>query len=406
LRPTYAVLPAVQIEAPVPVAQPKPGSGDAASARSRLLIARRLAATAQYRVNARFVPSPDRTYSRETASWKCSAAKAVEMWKTGSKWVRMPLLAATLSCVAAPDLPPPEEATMTIANFTTNRTVGAPRSARPRMQAQVTGQGPRLVLVGGGLTGWASWAPHAERLAATREVARLQLLSVGHGLEDRPLPEGYSVGMESAALADALDSLGWAEPVDLVAWSYGALITLDFALNHPARVRSLTLIEPPALWVLPDHGQGDPDVEALFGLARNLSPEVTERDLVVFLNAAALVPPGVAPQELPQWPVWLEHRRSLRGGTVPLDHRDDPARLREFGPPVLLVTGTDTSPFLRRVHDTLAANFPAARTLELPAGHAPQIVSMDRFLEELARFHQDPDSAVPTAGGGGRSRTS
>jgi hypothetical protein len=25
---------------------------------------------------------------------------------------------------------------------------------------------------------------------------------------------------------------------------------------------------------------------------------------------------------------------------------------------------------------------------EMPAGHAPQLVSMDRFLEELATFHR------------------
>jgi pimeloyl-ACP methyl ester carboxylesterase len=261
-----------------------------------------------------------------------------------------------------------------------------------RMQAQVIGDGPRLVLVGGGLTGWASWAPHAERLATTRTVARLQLLNVAFGLDDRPPPADYAVALESRAMAAALDALGWTEPLDIVAWSYGALITLHFALDHPERVRSLTLIEPPAVWVLPEHGRGDAGVEALHGLAAGITHDVTEADLEMFVRTAGLVPPGADPRTLPQWPGWVEHRRSLRGGLAPLEHRDDPARLRAFDRPVLLVSGTGTAPFLRRIHDTLAALLPAARTTEMPAGHAPQLVSPDRFLDEVRRFQAEAEA--------------
>jgi pimeloyl-ACP methyl ester carboxylesterase len=257
-----------------------------------------------------------------------------------------------------------------------------------QMQTRVTGSGPPLVLVGGGLTGWKSWEPHAEQLAGTRRVARLQLLNVQLGLEDRPVPAGYSVRMESEALARSVDRLGWVNPVDFVAWSYGALITLDFALRHPGRVRTLTLIEPPAIWVLPDLGRDDPGVEALRSLSLDLPEDVEAAHLERFVHTVGLCPPGVAPEELPQWPVWMAHRRSLRAGLAPLDHQDELERLRSFDRPVLLVTGTGTSPFLRRIHETLAEYLPRARTLEMPAGHAPQLVSMDRFLEELSAFIQ------------------
>jgi uncharacterized protein (TIGR02246 family) len=263
-----------------------------------------------------------------------------------------------------------------------------------RMQAQVSGEGRPVALVGGGLTGWKSWEPHAERLATGRTVARLQLLNVQFGLEDRPLPDDYSVRMESEALAAGLDGIGWLEPVDLVAWSYGALITLDFALNHPERVRTLTLIEPPATWVLPDRGEGDPDVEALHSLSQTMDDAVTEADLERFVCGVALSPPGIRPQELPQWPVWLEHRRSLRSGMAPFDHSDRLERLRGFDPPALLVIGTGTTPFLRRIQDSLAVHLPRARTTEMPAGHAPHLVSMDRFLGELERFHANPGAAL------------
>ena len=60
------------------------------------------------------------------------------------------------------------------------------------MLTEVTGEGEPLVLVPGGLTGWASWMPFAERLAPSRKVVRVQLLSVQLGLEGRPLPTDYS----------------------------------------------------------------------------------------------------------------------------------------------------------------------------------------------------------------------
>jgi pimeloyl-ACP methyl ester carboxylesterase len=264
------------------------------------------------------------------------------------------------------------------------------------MRTRVSGEGPRLVLVGGGLTGWASWEPHAERLAVDRTVALVQLLNVEYGLEDRQLPAGYSVRMESASLGRALDLLEWHGPVDLVAWSYGALVSLDFALNHPGRIRTLTLIEPPAVWLLPDRGRSDPDVRALRSLAKTMSDEITGADLQRFVRTVALAPPGTDPEELPQWPLWMEHRRSLRPGTSAVDHEDDISRLGAFDRPALLVVGTGTAPFLRQVHDTLAAHLPRVRTTEMPAGHAPHLVSMDRFLAELERFHSEVKTPDPS----------
>jgi pimeloyl-ACP methyl ester carboxylesterase len=254
------------------------------------------------------------------------------------------------------------------------------------MQVQRTGTGAPLVLIGGGLTGWLSWEPHAQRLASSREVARFQLLSVQYGLEDRPLPDGYGVKLESRALAAALDSIGWRAPVDLVAWSFGALVTLDFALDNPGRVRTLTLIEPPALWLLPEHGRNDPAVQPLAALAQTLHGQVTEDQLEQFARTVGLIPPGMAPADLPQWPVWLRHRNALRNTVAPFEHDDDPARLAAFDRPVLLVTGTGTAPFFPRILNALAAQLPRATLIELPAGHAPQIVSMNEFIERLTAF--------------------
>jgi pimeloyl-ACP methyl ester carboxylesterase len=184
-----------------------------------------------------------------------------------------------------------------------------------KMQVEVAGHGEPLVLVGGGITGWLSWKPHQERLTGQRTVARPQLLSVQYGLERKLLPDGYGVRAESNALRRAIDALGWTGAVDLVAWSYGAEITLDYALHHAERVRTLTLIEPPAFWVLGAtdrlDAQSAEESREMRELYASLKGDVSEDQLADFVRRAGLVPPGQAPERMPQWPVWVEHRRSL-----------------------------------------------------------------------------------------------
>lgn len=267
--------------------------------------------------------------------------------------------------------------------------MSVPQSQPLRMQAEASGDGPPLLVVGGGLTGWASWRPLLPRLAEGRRVVLLHPLNVEFGLEDRPLPADYSPHTEGEALNNALESIDVTLPADLLAWSYGAHAALDFALNHPERVRRLVLIEPPALWLLPDHGRAIQGVDALEALVPAIDSEVTEDDLAEFLRLAALVPPGGDPRTLPQWPGWVGYRRSLRNNPVLFTHVDDPARLSTLSMPVLLFTGIGTSPFLRAVIDVLAQALPDVRVVELPGGHAPHLVSTDRFFEELNAFLGD-----------------
>jgi len=263
-----------------------------------------------------------------------------------------------------------------------------------KMQLDAKGTGEPLVLVGGGLTGWESWIPHQQRLAASREVIRANPVAVQYGLEDAKLPPGYSIRFESDALAAALDVKGITKPIDLVAWSYGAYISLDFALQHPDRIRTLTLIEPPALWVLGATGmldaQAAQESQEMRSLYASMAGDVTEAQLGAFVRQAGLVPPGMSPEQLPPWKNWVQHRRSLRTGDAIWLHQDTAARLRAFDRPVLLVKGTGSSHFLHGIIDGLAATLPKATMIELPGGHAPQIVAMDDFLARLAAFQANP----------------
>jgi pimeloyl-ACP methyl ester carboxylesterase len=253
------------------------------------------------------------------------------------------------------------------------------------MQSEVTGQGRPIVLVPGGLMGWTSWGPHAKRLSESRKVIRVQLLSVQYGLERKPLPQGYSLRMESESLANTMDDLGLNEQTDIAAWSFGAATSLDYALNHPEMVRTLTLIEPPAIWVLAKKPT-DKAFQNLENLRKSIKDDISEEQLEIFLHSAGIVPDGVSPRTLPPWKDWVEHRRSLLNTSAPLDHKDDSRRLSAFSRPVLLVKGTGSAIFLHQIIDALATQLPNAKVIELPGGHAPQLASIDQFMEEMRKF--------------------
>lgn len=250
---------------------------------------------------------------------------------------------------------------------------------------EVKGQGEPIVLVPGGLSGWLSWIPFAERLAPGQTVVRVQLRSVELAEAGEPFPADYGIPTEREALRTTVDVLGLGS-FDLAGWSHGGLVALAFALEYPERVRTLTLIEPAASWIPRETGHAS---DALVGDEaddRSLAGrQITIDDLKGFLVRAGLGEPGDDFESLPQWPVWVRNRQVLSIFGTLWDHTDSLERLRALAVPVLAVKGTRGETLGRLVVDDLAATAPHVRLLELPGGHACHLENIDRFLEELDR---------------------
>src|SRR4051794_24788145 len=113
------------------------------------------------------------------------------------------------------------------------------------------GEGPEVLLVHGGASPEATWGALAP-LRARWTLARLHR----RGYPPSPPPPDGRQDFDVDA-ADIGSLLG-ARP-HVVAHSYGVLGTLIAAARAPARVRSLTLIEPPLYRLVPD----DPEVARL-----------------------------------------------------------------------------------------------------------------------------------------------
>jgi pimeloyl-ACP methyl ester carboxylesterase len=80
-----------------------------------------------------------------------------------------------------------------------------------------------------------------------------------------------SLAAEAAAIAALIERAG--APVHLVGHSYGGAVALRLALDHPMRLRSLTLIEPVAFHLL-RHGEAHD--QALFGEITRLAAAIAE----------------------------------------------------------------------------------------------------------------------------------
>jgi pimeloyl-ACP methyl ester carboxylesterase len=94
-------------------------------------------------------------------------------------------------------------------------------------------------LLVGNLATWYFTA--APALARTRRVLLYDLR--GHGRSER-VASGYDLGTMAGDL-DALTARFDDRPFDLVGHSYGALVALRFALDHPDRVGRLALVDAP-----------------------------------------------------------------------------------------------------------------------------------------------------------------
>ncbi len=118
------------------------------------------------------------------------------------------------------------------------------------------GAGEPVVFVHGSLGDYRSWEAQFDVFA---EHHRAIAYSRRHH-HPNPCPAGdadYAADLHADDLGALLDGLGIGS-AHVVGSSYGAYTALFLASVHPARVRSLTISEPPVLPLLEEHPEGRP----------------------------------------------------------------------------------------------------------------------------------------------------
>lgn len=232
------------------------------------------------------------------------------------------------------------------------------------------GTGPEILLVHGGAS------PHATWGALWPLAARWTLAFVhrrGYPPSPPPLDGRQDFDVDAADLAALLGS----RP-HVIAHSYGVLGTLIAAARTPARVRSLTLIEPPLYFLLPD----DAEVARLQSLGDAVLTDGLDADpetLHEFLRLAGA--PSIERGPLPE--AVAHGVRRAHGGRLPGEARPPLAALRDGGVPSLVASGAHSSG-LERICDALAGALHAERLVAPGAGHF--VAAAPGFAEPLERF--------------------
>lgn len=246
------------------------------------------------------------------------------------------------------------------------------------------GTGEPLVLVPGGLTGWVSWLPHQERLATHRRVIRVQPIHNELGSKGIPGDPDYTPKIELESLRLTLDALELARP-HLAGWSGGGLALIEFAIAYPGRVRSLTLVEPAAYWILMNLGELAAEVDESHDFVRGLfGRPVGEDDVATFLRLGGLAQPGEDVRLHPNWARWLAHRTTLSWLGPLLDRPERSADdLNRIQAPTLVTKGIASSQVDRRIADVLGERLPRAKVLEFEGDHAHHVQQIDAFVDAL-----------------------
>lgn len=235
------------------------------------------------------------------------------------------------------------------------------------------GAGPAVVLLHAGTGSCRAWRNQVPAFAG----AGMRVLAYdrcGHGLS-----EGAGSGVASQDLLALLDTLGVAR-AHLVGTAAGAIVALDFALSHPARVSKLVLANTHA-------GIQDDDYAALQKRLRPapqfdaLPPEVKE----LGPSYRAANPDGVK-----QW-VELE-QASRQKGAVTLPKTANRLTLESLGKltaPTLVLTGDADLYMPPPVLRMLAAKIPGATTLVVPeCGHSAYWEQPEAFNRAVLTFLQ------------------
>lgn len=255
-----------------------------------------------------------------------------------------------------------------------------------RLWYETEGDGPAVVFLHEGIADRRMWEPQVGAFVAEGyRAVRYDLRGYG---ESQLAPGPFSNVGDLVAL---LGHLGIEQPT-LVGASYGGRVALEFAVEHPGRVRALILVGA----ALRDTDWSD-DV-ARFGAEEDVLLEAGDVDAAVELNLRMWVDgPSRGPDEIDPQVRELVREMQRRAFDVQLASPDagpdaplDPpasARLAEIRAPTLIVVGELDQPDILRVAEQLSGGIPRTR-IEVIAGtaHVPSMEMPAEFNRLVLEF--------------------
>ncbi len=249
------------------------------------------------------------------------------------------------------------------------------------------GAGEPVVLLHCSSSAGAQWRDLVDRLADEFSVWAPDLIGYGETdpwPRDRPLTPDDEIALVRQGLRDP------DVPIHLVGHSYGGLIALCAALAGAFRIKSLTLVEPIAFWLLREAKEHQAFAEIL-ALGTNFNAGLDAGDPVPGIRAYFDYWNGVS-----AWDAASDDLRDYVLRTSAKTYNEWPnafepttplSAFADFDMPTLLVRGLATPIPTARVVELLAGAFKRPRVTEIPgAGHMSPITHSEQVNDAVESF--------------------
>lgn len=249
---------------------------------------------------------------------------------------------------------------------------------------------PVIVLLHSSMSSKAQWAPLVEELTPDFRCIPLDLLGYGAA----PYPPGAGPGEAYthtlAHEADAIAArLAPDEPFHLVGHSFGGVCALHLARRMPQRVLTLTLYEPVAFHLVPEHDAARSEIVAVVD---DILACATDRDATrVFIDY------WNRPGSFDAAPASAQDKMIAQIAKVKLDFQallGEPVALADLATltmPALVLSGQHSPASTRSLAAQLAAALPNARALRTRGGHMGPITHGDAINPTIAAFVRGQD---------------
>lgn len=258
------------------------------------------------------------------------------------------------------------------------------------------GTGPAVVVLHGGPGADHGYLlPQYDQLARHRTLIFYDQRGSGQSSVPRETPVGWR---EQVADLEALRALWQLDRLTLLGYSWGGLLAVLYALEHPDRIARLALVCP-----APVTAQWREEFERAFA-ARSADPRILDarraldasgvretdppkyRRSAFALSVAAYFRDPARAEELTPFRVIQRTQQSVWDSLGRYDLRE---RIRETfppgrRPPALVVAGVYDPIPLESAHEVAALL--GAQVVDLETGHAPHVEDTATFVQVLDRF--------------------
>ncbi len=257
---------------------------------------------------------------------------------------------------------------------------------------RIVGVGPDVLVLHGGPAAHHDYLlPQFDQLAVGRRLRYYDQRGGGRSPVGRDVPLGWQ---EHVADLRALITKWGLEPATLLGYSWGGLLALLFATEHPTQIGRLALVSP-----APSYAAAQPDYERRFA-ARMARPEIAQarrelrasdlrahdpaayRQRAFELAVAGYFHDPSQARSLTPFRITNRTYRAVWASLAGFDLRD---RLASLGVPALVVHGRDDPIPLSTAQET--ANLIGARLTVLEdCGHVPHVENPHAFVAALDEF--------------------